>query len=102
MISFVRLSRSKGSASILDLLSLFVAILFALPLFSSGAPVQAQQIPDPDFKPPIEKPAYADGKETEPAIAAQRRALAFGLVTVTVREESKITNSLFRFPCPLN
>jgi len=24
--------------------------------------VKAQQVPDPDFKPPIEKPAYAEGK----------------------------------------
>jgi len=47
MISFIRL---------------FAAILCALTLFSPGAPVQAQQVPDPDFKPPIEKPAYAEGK----------------------------------------
>src|SRR5262245_48101673 len=24
--------------------------------------IRAQQVPDPDFKPPIEKPAYAEGK----------------------------------------
>ena len=27
-----------------------------------AAEIKAQQVPDPDFKPPIEKPAYADGK----------------------------------------
>lgn len=41
---------------------LFIAMFFALPLFLSGAAVQAQQAADPDFKPPIEKPAYAEGK----------------------------------------
>jgi hypothetical protein len=28
----------------------------------SFADIKAQQVPDPDFKPPIEKPAYAEGK----------------------------------------
>ncbi|MGH9936908.1 MAG: DUF4350 domain-containing protein [Blastocatellia bacterium] len=46
----------------ISFVKLFAAILCALPLFSSGAPVRAQQVPDPDFKPPIEKPAYAEGK----------------------------------------
>jgi hypothetical protein len=27
-----------------------------------AAEIKAQQVPDPDFKPPVEKPAYADGK----------------------------------------
>lgn len=40
----------------------FAAICCALPLLSSIAPVRAQQVPDPDFKPSIEKPAYAEGK----------------------------------------
>src|SRR5512145_1182868 len=40
----------------------FVGICFAALLFSSGAAVKAQQVPDPDFKPPIEKNAYAEGK----------------------------------------
>jgi hypothetical protein len=28
----------------------------------AGIEIEAQQVPDPDFKPPIEKPAYAEGK----------------------------------------
>jgi hypothetical protein len=27
-----------------------------------AAEIRAQQVPDPDFKPPVEKPAYAEGK----------------------------------------
>src|SRR5262245_65730591 len=32
------------------------------PTVFGAAEIKAQQVPDPDFKPPVEKPAYAEGK----------------------------------------
>jgi hypothetical protein len=42
-------------------------LIFALSLslattIFSAAEIKAQQVPDPDFKPPVEKPAYPEGK----------------------------------------
>ena len=37
------------------------SLLLAVAAFCA-AEIKAQQVPDPDFKPPIEKPAYAEGK----------------------------------------
>lgn len=38
-----------------------ISLCLAIAAFSV-AEIKAQQVPDPDFKPPIEKPAYAEGK----------------------------------------
>src|SRR5215471_5821228 len=43
---------------------LFATICLTLPLFSTGVAIQAQPVADPDFKPPIEKPSYPEGKGT--------------------------------------
>ncbi|MGH9752872.1 MAG: DUF4350 domain-containing protein [Blastocatellia bacterium] len=42
---------------------LILAFSLCLAITAFGvAEIKAQQVPDPDFKPPIEKPAYAEGK----------------------------------------
>ncbi|HKQ80149.1 MAG TPA: DUF4350 domain-containing protein [Blastocatellia bacterium] len=42
---------------------LFLVFCLCLAITALGAAeIKAQQVPDPDFKPPIEKPAYAEGK----------------------------------------
>ena len=42
---------------------LFLVFCLCLAVTALGAAeIKAQQVPDPDFKPPIEKPAYAEGK----------------------------------------
>jgi len=44
-------------------IKLFIAFPLGLLIAAFAvAEIKAQQVPDPDFKPPIEKPAYAEGK----------------------------------------